>query len=175
MLQLAKSLSNIPIVSLRTGGVIATASRPIINPNNLKIEGWYCQDKFSKESLVLLGQDVRDIIAQGLVVNDHEVLSDPEEIIRLHDIFRINFELLGKSVITENKRRIGKVNDFATEITSLYIKKLYVSQPVYKSLSGGQLSVDRTQVVEVTNKRIIIRDIEGLMPARAAASANIGV
>ena len=60
MLRLSESLVNRPVMSLRTGQQVVTAHEPIINPNNLKIEGFYCSDCFSKEELVLLYQDIRD-------------------------------------------------------------------------------------------------------------------
>jgi hypothetical protein len=53
----------------------------------------------------------------------------------------------------------------------MYIQKLYVSQPLFKSLTGGSLSVDRTQINEITNRRIIINDLHGKVPAHAAAPA----
>lgn len=160
---------NRPIMSLRTGSQVGTATAPIINPNNLKIEGWYCQDRFSKNPLILLSQDTRDIIKQGIVVNDHDVLVDPEELIRLKDTLELQFELLGKPVFTTNKKRLGKVSDYAVEVPSLYIKKLYVSQSIIKSLSGGSLSVDRTQIVEITQRRVIIAD--PLKPIKAGSAA----
>lgn len=158
MLQLSKSLLDRPVMSLRTGGQIATAIGPIINPNNLKIEGFYCQDRFSKDVLILLSQDIRDTIPQGLVVNDHDVLAAPDELIRLKDVLEINFQLMDKPVVTVNKKRLGKVNDFAADSESLYIQKLYIGRPLLKSLSGGQFSVDRNQIVEITNRKIVIND-----------------
>lgn len=171
MLQLSNSLLNKPVLSLRTGTVVATATTPIINPNNLKIEGFYCTDQFSRTPLVLLYQDIRDLIQQGYVVNDHDVLVDPSELVRLKDLIALNFELLGKQVVTTDKKKLGKVSDYATEVTTMYIQKLYVSQSVFKSFTGGSLSVDRTQITEITSKRIIINDISGKVPARANAVA----
>jgi len=158
MLQLSQSLMNVPIMSLRTGGEVAVATVPIINPANLKIEGWYCQDRFSKSNLILLSQDIRDVIKQGLVVNDHDNLSEPDELVRLKDILELNFELLGKPTFTANKERLGKVSDYAVEVETFYIQKLYLSQPLIKSFSGGTLSVDRTQIIEITNRKIVIQD-----------------
>lgn len=160
MLQLANSITNMPVMSLRTGGMIATAERPIINPNNLKIEGWYCRDQFSKQTLILLAGDIRDIVPQGLAVDDYDVLTEPEELIRLKEILEINFEVIGKPVVSDSKRRIGKVNDYALDAKSFYIQKLYVAQPVYKNFAGGQLSVDRTQIIEITPRQITVRDVE---------------
>ena len=168
MLQLSKALINRPVLSLRTGGVIATAVSPIINPNNLKIEGFYCHDCFHKEPLVLLTQDVRDTLPQGLVVNDHDVLVAPDELVRLKDILALKFELLNKPVVTVNKKRLGKINDYAADHESLYIQKLYVAQSLLKSLSSGQLSVDRNQIIEITNRHIVVQD--PLQPTKAAAA-----
>lgn len=158
MFQLSGSLANIPVVSLRTGGRVATAVQPIINPNNLKIEGWYCQDQFSKEVLVLLSKDVRDIVPQGLAIDDHEKLSSPDDLIRLKEVLKIDFKLLGKQVVTEGKRKIGKVDDYAADNVSFIIQKLYVAQPVYRSLAGGSLTIDRSQIIEIDDKKIIIKE-----------------
>jgi len=158
MLQLSKTLTNIPVMSLRTSGMVATAVEPIINPNNLKIEGWYCIDQFSKSSLILLSKDIRDIVPQGLAIDDYDRLSDPGDLIRLKEILDLKFGLIGKPVVSDTKRKVGKVNDYAVDTLTFFINKLYVSQPVYRNLSGGQLSIDRTQIIEITNRQIVVRD-----------------
>lgn len=166
---LSKNLLNQPVMSLRTGAQVAQAVAPIINPNNLKIEGFYCQDKFSKETLVLLTNDIRDILPQGFVVNDHEVLVDPAELVRLKETMDYNFELMGKPVVTASKVRLGKVNDYSADDTTLHIQKLYVSQSLLKSLSGGQLSVDRSNIIEITNRKIVTQEI--LTPTKVPLAA----
>jgi uncharacterized protein YrrD len=171
MLQLSGSLLNRPILSLRTGGTIATATEAIINPNNLKIEGFYCQSNTTRGQLVLLYQDIRDIIPQGFVVNDLDVLTEPTELIRLQDILEIHFELLGKQVQTVSHSKLGKVVDFAAETTTMYVQKVYVGQSIFKNLTGGNLGIDRTQIVEITNKQIIVQDLQQHVPAHAGAVA----
>ncbi|HVX24333.1 MAG TPA: hypothetical protein VG992_03265 [Candidatus Saccharimonadales bacterium] len=171
MLQLRENLLNKAILSLRTGMPIANITGPIINPNNLKIEGFYCQDRFNKQELVLLYQDIRDTLPQGYVVNDHDVLVEADELVRLKDILQLNFELIGKQVETTSKERVGKVTDYATEMETMFVQKIYVSQSVFKSLAGGSLSIDRTQVNEITPKRIIINELVKGAPASAPAAA----
>jgi sporulation protein YlmC with PRC-barrel domain len=167
MLQLSESLLNKPVMSLRTGQQVATAVEPIINPNNLKIEGFYCTDRFDHGELILLYQDIRDIIAQGFVVDDHDVLVAPEELVRLKDVMHIGFKLIGKPVVTVSRQRVGKVSDFATEMETMYVQKLYVSQNVFKSFTGGNLGVDRNQINEITDKKIIINELLKGTPALA--------
>ncbi|HJQ08373.1 MAG TPA: hypothetical protein VJ836_02710 [Candidatus Saccharimonadales bacterium] len=171
MLQLSGMLINRPVLSLRTGTQIATTLGPIINPNNLKIEGFYCQDFDSRRQLVLLSQDIRDLLPQGMAVNDQDVLTEPEELVRLKDIMALNFDLLGKQVVTSSKNKIGKVGDYAAETQSLYIQKLYVTQSLFKSFSGGNLGIDRSQIIEITDKKIVVGDLTHKVPASARAVA----
>ncbi len=170
MLQLSGSLLGRPVMSLRTGGEVATTVSAIINPNNLKLEGFLCQDRLAKQQVVLLYQDIRDIVKQGIVVNDHDVLTEPKELVRLKDILSLNFELVGKQVVTESKSKIGKVSDYAVEIETMYIQKMYVAQSVLKSLSGGSLSIDRSQIIEITNRKIVVGDLANTSKATPAVA-----
>lgn len=171
MLQLSGSLIGKSVLSLRTGQPVATITAPIINPNNLKIEGFYCEDTIDKTQFVLVCQDIRELVADGFIINDHDVLADPEDLVRLKDILELDFVLTGKPVETISKQKVGKVGDYAVETGSMYIQKLYVSQSILKNLTGGNLSIDRTQINEITPKRIIINDLlkDATVPAAAAA------
>lgn len=172
MLQLSASLLNKAVLSLRTGTPVATITGPVINPNNLKIEGFYCQDSFSKKQLILLYQDIRDMLPDGYVVNDHDVLSEAEELVRLKDVLYLRFEVIGKSVVTVDKQKVGKVSDYAAETETMFVQKLYVSQSILKNFTGGSLSIDRSQIQEVTPHRIIINGLMEKTPATAAAPAG---
>lgn len=170
MLQLSISLINKSVLSLRTGSPVARVVSPIINPDNLKIEGFYCEDRFSKDQLVLLCQDIRDIAPAGYFVNDHEVLAEPHELVRLKKVLDIDFNPIDKQVITVSKNKVGKVNDYAYDVSSMYIQKLYVSQSILKSFTGGNLIVDRTQIQEITPRTIIISDLISKSRLRVSAA-----
>lgn len=170
MLQLSGSLINKSVMSLRTGGPVATTMRAIINPKNLKIEGFYCQDAFDHSTPIMLVQDIRDVLPQGIVIDDHEVLVNPDELVRLKDVLELNFQLIGKQVVTTDKQKLGKVSDFAAESSTFYIQKLYVSQSLFKSLNSTQLSIDRNQIVEINNKRVVIQEI--LKPVKSTVAAT---
>ncbi len=118
---------------------------------------------------MLLTQDIRDITKQGLIVDDHDVMTNPDDLIRLKSILELNFALIDKPVYTENKRKVGKITDFAADEATLYVQKLYVAQSLVKNFSTGQLSIDRNQIVEITNKRVVIKELE--KPAKAGLTA----
>lgn len=169
MFKLSAALRNQPVMSLRTGGKIATSESLIINPNNLKVEGLYCIDQFSNARQVLLTQDIREVVGQGIIVDDHDVLVEPAELIRLQEILEMHYELIGKPVQTLQKEKIGKVHDFAIDDQSYIVQKLYVSQSLLKSFSTSQLSIDRTEIIEVTNRRVIVKEL--LKPSKAGIVA----
>jgi hypothetical protein len=169
MLQLSDFLHNRPVLSLRTGGAVATALGPIINPNNLKIEGFFCQDRFENRELILLTQDIRETLPDGLVIDDHERLTEAGELVRLRDILELRYELIGRQVETVDKQKVGKVSDYAVETNSLIIMKLYASQSILKNFTGGSLSIDRNQIQEITPRRIIISELLKGTPAAALA------
>lgn len=171
MLQLSASLLKKSVLSLRTGSPVATIVAPIINPDNLKIEGFYCQDSYDKKQLILLCQDIRDTLPDGYVINDHDVLSEPEELVRLKDVLALDFELIGKQVVTVDKDKVGKVSDYATETGTMFVQKIYVAQSILKNFTGGSLSIDRSQIQEITPRRIIINELMQKSPAAAPAAA----
>jgi hypothetical protein len=77
MLKMSGSLFNLPVVSLRLGQPIAIAQEPIINPHNLKIIGWWCKESASNSVRILLSDDIRENMAQGLAINDEDALCRP--------------------------------------------------------------------------------------------------
>lgn len=169
MLQLSDSLLNKAVLSLRTGTPVAHIRGLIINPDNLKIEGFYCEDSLDNKELILLSQDIREILPNGYVVNDHDVLAEPEDLVRLRAVLELRFELIGKQVVTVKKEKIGKVTDFATDTDSMFIQKIYATQSILKNLTGGSLGIDRSQIQEITPRRIIINELMRKTPATATA------
>lgn len=159
MLLLSDTILNKPVLSLRTGGQVAQVFAYIINPNNFKVEGFYCHDRLGKQDLILLYQDIRNIIGQGVIINDHDVLSSPDILVRLQDILKINYVLIGKPVVTISKTRVGKVKDFAIDSETFYVQKIYVGRSLIKSFNTGQLSIDRSQIIEVTDNKIVIQEL----------------
>jgi|ERR1035438_9487894 hypothetical protein len=176
MLLLSETLLNQSILSLRTGSQIAQVFGFIINPDNFKVEGFYCHDRLSKQDLVLLYQDIRNIIGQGIIVNDHDVLSPPDILVRLQDILKINYLIIGKPVVTVSKVKVGKVKDFAIDSDTFYVQKIYVGQSIMKSFNSGQLSIDRSQIIEVTDSKIIIQELlktdKSSVPAAASNATS---
>ena len=156
MLRLSASLRNQPVLSLRSGGSIATAIEPIINPHNLKIVGWWCKAAGGQE-LALLTDNVREILTTGLAVNDEADLSDQQDLVRHKDILEIRFQLMDKLVRTK-RQKLGKVSDFSYN-DGFFVQKLYVARSLVKVFAKEDtLLIDRSQILEVTDNYILVND-----------------
>lgn len=169
---MSASLLNRPVLSLRIDRPIATATQPIINPHNLKILGWWCKGPGGQ--MVLLAENVREIAPGGLIINDAEDLSAPAELARHKEILDIRFELIGKLVKTK-RGKIGKVSDFSYN-DGLFVQKLYVMRSLIKVFSKEDMViVDRTQILEVTDHHILVRDTEVTVEQKEAIPAEAAV
>lgn len=164
-------------MSLRTGRQVAVANEPIINPHNLKIVGWWCSPRSARSRLVLLSEDVRELMPQALAINDEDALSTPEELVRHREILDIKFQLTDKTVRTK-RQKLGKVSDFSYN-DGMFVQKLYVARPVTKIFSSQDtLLIDRSQILEITDSYILVRDgevsaaEEATVPAGAAIPSN---
>ena len=171
MLKLINTFLGKPVLSLRTGHRVGITKEPILNPHNLKIEGFYCDVMAQKQPQVLLNQDIREINNRGFVVNDHESLSDHEDLIRLKEIIELDYNLIGKPVVTVSGNKVGKVADFALDDESMFIQKIHITKPLVRNISGGHLMIDRSSVNEITPKKIVINDLVQGSAIKASATA----
>ncbi len=176
MILLSNIFSQRRILSLRTGNAIGFAYSPIINAHTFKVEGWYATLSGSKESMILPVLELRDIIAKGFVVNDHDAITPTEDMIRLKSVIDEDYTPIGKTVETDDGRKLGKVADYAVDSKSLFIKKLYVKQGLLQSLTSlttHQVIIDRSQIIDVTPSKIIVREatVKASQPRSAPARA----
>jgi len=159
-------------MSLRLGGQVAVAVEPIIDPHNLKILGWWCKVPGKSEREVLLAEEVREILPSGLAVDDVDALCDPSDLVRHKEILDINFVLKDKPV--RNKRgKVGRVEDYSYN-DGMFVQKLYVGRPLVKVLSADSaVLIDRTQILEVNDDYILVKDTEVTQGAEEAAPAAL--
>jgi hypothetical protein len=91
-------------------------------------------------------------------------------LVRHSDILNTQFQLIEKPVKTK-RHKLGKVDDYSYN-EGLFIQKLYVSKPLHKVFTAEDtLIIDRTQIIEVTDHYILVRDTEVKAGAEELAGA----
>ena len=161
MLVAAERLINTPVMSLQTGGQLARTKAPLIDPRNLMIIAYELDGpSLDTHPSFLLMNDVRELSNLGLIVDSSEEFVGVDDVIKVREVYDIGFELIGKLVRDENKHRLGKVIGYSIEPGSFMIKQLNVRRPLLKSLTDTELLIDRTQITEVNDSEVIVKNDE---------------
>lgn len=158
MLFTSSQITDGKVISLHIGRPVATLSEPIIDPNKLEIVGFYCDGSDKHKNKVLLTQDIRETTGNKVLIDSADEITSADHLIRLQDVLKLKFKLLGKPVITETDRKIGIVREYVLESKTFLIQKLYVKPPILRSLMLDHHVIDRNQIIEVTDKKIVVTD-----------------
>jgi uncharacterized protein YrrD len=168
MYVLANDITGKPILSLQSGHAVAKVRALLINPDTLELLAFFCDASWHRKSqAVLLMRDVREITREGVIIDSPDDIEDVAEIVRLQAIISQKFNLIGIMVVTESDQKLGTVEDYTIDTTSHMVQKLYLKQSILKNLLLNNLVVDRAEIVDVTPKRITVRDATVPVPKMA--------
>lgn len=176
MLIWRERLASVPIMSLQTGGRLATATEPIIDPKDLTIVAFYCEGPLVDfKPAILHTEDIREFGELGMIVNDSDDIMPIENLVRLQDIINYGFDLIDKKVVDTTKHKLGKVNNYVIETGSFKIMKFSVKRPLLHSLQEHELIISRRQIREITDDTIVVdaADVEEKAHAPVARRADI--
>lgn len=166
MFVLGSKFHDIPVVAMTGATKIAVVTGPIINWQTFEIPALLCSNG-RRHSLTLGVNDIREMNLQLMLINSEDDLVESSEVVRLEPLVKDHFKLIGLNVKNESGTRLGRVNDYAINLTNFTIQKIYVRQPIWKNFMNESLTIDRSQIVDVTLKQITVRDatIEEAMPS----------
>jgi sporulation protein YlmC with PRC-barrel domain len=146
------------IVSLQTGQPVAVVAGLVIDRSSLEIRAFVCQLPSQPRVRLLLDSDIRQITNDCLIINDEDDLSETEDIVRLSGLIEEAYSPRGKGVISDTGRRLGRVTEFNINLISGRIQQIFVRPPLWRGWFSSQLIIDRSQIVDVSIDRIIVRD-----------------
>lgn len=156
MILLGSTLKNAPVMGIQSGSEIARTKDPVIDPATLTIAAYEVSESMFEKTLLLRIADIRELSDIGMIVDSEEEFLEPEDVIKLHEIYEKNFQLVGINVIDEKRRKLGKVIDFTLETNSFVIQQLTVRRPLLKSLNDTELLIHRSQIIEINNDSIVV-------------------
>ena len=161
MLMVGSNLIDFPVLSLHIGGEIARTTRAIIDPDNLKIIAYVVDGAIihndNEIGNILDMNDVREISDQGLIVNSADVFTKREDVIKFDKIMSLEFNLVGLKVVDQKGKKLGKVVDYTVDSGSFLIYQLIVQRPITSSFFDPQLTINRSQIVEIDDFKITIK------------------
>jgi len=145
-------------MSLQTGQRLATIGQPIIDPHNLQIVAFYVNGpRLDFTPAVLFSSDIRELGAVGVIIDSSDTIMSPDGLVRLQQVLDYQFSLNGLRVIDTHKRKLGVIDSYAFDSDDFSVQQIFVRPGIGKRLSIAQLTINRKQIVEIDNQKIIVQ------------------
>jgi sporulation protein YlmC with PRC-barrel domain len=160
MLVIGSKMINTPILSLHVGDQIAVTRQAIIDPEDLRIIAYTLDGPLLRDPEVgniLISDDVREISQSGMIIDSIDRLVNREDIIHLDQVMSLNFNLIGLKVVTQGGKKLGKVVDYTFDSQSFSVYQLIVQRPVFASINDPQLTINRSQIIEIDDFKVTIK------------------
>jgi uncharacterized protein YrrD len=158
MLVLGSRLNDTPVMSLQTGTRLAQTSTPLINPEDLKIIAFELEGPLLTEKPSFLRvADIREMSGIGMIIDSSDELIGLDDVIKIKQLYELDFNLIGMNVIDEHKHKLGKVANYTIETGSYVIQQLDVKQGIIRSLANTGVLIHRSQIIEINDNFIIVK------------------
>jgi uncharacterized protein YrrD len=145
-------------MGLQTGSKLAATKMPVIDPSNLKIIAYEVEGPLlSEDPCFLRIADVREISNIGMIIDSSDEFIGIDDVIKVKEIYNLNFGLIGLNVIDQKNKKLGKVESYNIDSDSFIIQQLNITQGFIKSLSEAGLLIHRSQIVEINDHAIIVK------------------
>ena len=168
MLVMNSRLIGAPVLSVQAGGPIGRIESTIVDPNDLKIIAFRLSGPLiNKQQNILDVRSVREYSNYGFVIDDIDELINPDDVIKISDILKLNFNLLNLKVETKKGSKLGKVQDFTITSEDFIAQQIIVKRPAVKALIDPELTISRNEIIEITDYKVIVKDEEKTLKKRA--------
>lgn len=168
MLVMNSRLIGAPVLSVQAGGPIGRIVDAIVDPDNLSIIAFHVDGPpINKQQNILDVRSVREYSSYGFVIDDIDELVSPDDVIRINNILKLNFNLLSLKAETKKGSKLGKVQDFTLTSEDFIIQQIIVKRPMIKSLNDPELTIPRSEIVEITDYKIIVKEEEKTIKKKA--------
>ena len=151
----ATKLIKLPVAALDTQEKIGEIQEILVDPKNGGVLGFLVKTNglFGAQK-ALAAVEVSEWDPNGLVTESAGNLVEPEEIIRIKEVLKKNILLLGMSAETENKKGLGRVENFLIDTDTDMIIKYYL-----RDLLGKSRIMSADKVISI-DKVIVFADDE---------------
>lgn len=173
MLAYASKLLGAPILSMQSASSIGQISAFVIDPDSLKIIAFFVSGPLIKNANILVTKSIREYSKYGCVIDSIDELAEKNDVVKVSKIIDLNFNLTGLKVETKKGTKLGKVIDFTVTPDDFAVQQIIVKRPLVKSFLDPELTIPRSEIVEVTDYKIIVKNEEKTILKKAETTEFI--
>lgn len=158
MHRLATEIIGATVFSVHTGNRIGEVTGLLVRHKDFKIELLVVKTPEIEKSLYLLSSDIRAYDNNKIIIDSYQELSEADDLLRHQVLIKEDSKLFNSKVETHSGKYLGKVKDYSLDTNHFFINKIYITANWPLRLLHERLIVDRADIIEVNNKKIIVRD-----------------
>ena len=163
----SKIISN-PVLSMQSADAVGFVSFPIVDPESFKIIAFLLKGpQINKVNEVLPVSFIRENSELGFIIDSIQDLAARDEIVKIDKILSLNFNPINLKVITKKGTKLGHVIDYTTTSDNFSIQQIIVKRPLIKSFQDSALTIPRSEIVEITDTKIIVKNEEKTIREKA--------
>ena len=159
MIYLASACIGYQITSIASSNNVGQIRGLLIDPNRFSVAGFWVEayQRRRKQWPILLSQSLRQIHNRRIFINDDEDFNAPEDLPRLKEALKIDYQIPGKKIISTDSKYLGKAEDFSFSDEDFKIIHLIVKPPLPQRLRTSRRQFGRNQIEKVRARSIEVR------------------
>ena len=158
MLIRSSQFINMPVLSLQTGDQIAQVDRLIDDPSDLTVLAFELSGSRLDQSPSLLRiEDIRELSSIGFIIDSSDECIAPSDVVKIKQVYELDFDLISMPVIDTAQHKLGKVNDSVIDSNMFVITQLSVRRPLFQRLTQDELLISRHQIVSINDDNIVVK------------------
>ncbi len=159
MIYLASACVGYQITSISSLENIGQIRGILIDPQRFSVAGFWVEiySRRYRHWPILLSQSLRQIHNRRVFVNDLDDINSPEDLPRLSQTLKVDYQIPGKKVVSTEKEYLGKAEDFSFDSDDFKIIHLIVKPPLHRRLRKTRQHFTRNQIEKVSRKQIEIK------------------
>lgn len=152
-------------MGLQTGAKLGQISKPLIDPVNLAIVAYEIDGSLLSETPSFLRiADIRELSSIGIIIDSNDEFIGVKDVIKIENLYKLRFNLVGMLVIDKTGHKLGKVDDYVVDNSSFYIKQLSIKHSGLKSFNETGKLIDRSNIIEINDSAIIVKSAQKAEP-----------
>lgn len=174
MLYYNSGLLGRPVREARSGDTVAIVEKLIIDPRSFTLAALRLTTTEKEKSYMVTDSIAEVSLKHGIFFTDTDAVSKLSELPRLQEVLNLGFELIKLPVRTGGAKKItpqklGTVEDFVVDDTSFAVFQIVVKRGLFSGFMP-ELAINRQQILELTNRELIVDDAYAKSDAIATAS-----
>ena len=102
-------------------------------------------------------EDIRELSSIGFIIDSSDECIAPSDVVKIKQVYELDFDLISMPVIDTAQHKLGKVNDSVIDSNMFVITQLSVRRPLFQRLTQDELLISRHQIVSINDDNIVVK------------------